>query len=352
MGRVKIMKILYIGECDSFSAQFIDRHVKEGNSISVISNHDFSKINKPKLEYKWYNYQADNINVERIFSNIKPQQVVFAGSLFGNDEWVYEHASTRYLSELLNILNLSKKYNVNKFFFLSSTEIYRNDENNLIVEDSEYGALTYKGILSKQGELLANEFSAINPLDVLILRFSDIYGYKIDERKYDFLSNIVYQLQKHEEVEINKNLILTPLHISDAVEAIFSCEGNTPSKIYNISGNTQYNAMEVAGIVKKKLNVSTSLIIRQGIKRNNNFDTKRIKSELEWSEFNNFEDFVKNMQISTDTQLDNQINVKTEKEKSNPVLIHLIANVVFFYVMASLSFLFKDPRHPKKFYFF
>jgi len=336
------MKIIYIGECDSFSAQFIDRHVKEGNSVSVVSRHDFTKINKPKLEYKWYNYHADNISVERIFSNIKPQQVVFAGSLLGDNEWSYEHASTRYLSELLNILNVSKKHSVGKFIFLSSTEIYKNNENGFINEENEYGALTYKGILSKQGEILATEFSVINPLNILILRFSDLYGYKLEEAKHDFLSDLIHELQRFDEVDINKNLKLSPLHISDAVEALFRCEGNTPSKLYNVASSTQYNAMELALIVKKKLNVSASLILQQGNTRNSNYDSKRIKSELEWSEFNNFEEVVNNMQINTTIPIENLVNEQSKKEKSSPVLIHFIENIVFFIVMASLSFLFKD----------
>lgn len=336
------MKIIYIGESDSFSAHFIDRHVKEGNSVSIISNQDFTKINKPKLEYKWYNYHADSISVDRIFSNIKPQQVVFAGSLFGVNEWSYEQSSTRYLSELLNILNLSNKHLVSKFIFLSSTEIYKNNENDLINEKSDYDALTYKGILSKQGENLATEFSVINPLNILILRFSDLYGYKLEENKHDFLSDLVHELQRFEEVDINKNLKLSPLHISDAVEALFRCEGNTPSKIYNVASSKQYNAMELALILKKKLNVSTSLILHQGKIRNSNFDSKQIKSELEWSEFNNFEEVVNNMQLSTTIANENKVHEQSKKEKSNPVLIHFIENIVFFIVMASLSFLFRN----------
>lgn len=336
------MKILYIGECDHFSAKFIDRHVKEGNSVSVISHRDFTKINKPKLDYKWYDYQAESVKVDRIFSNIKPQQVVFAGALFGNEEWAYEAASNRYLSELVNVLNLSSKYSVNKFIFLSSTEVYKENKTGPVVEQSAYGASTYKGILSTQGEILVTEYSALTPLNTLILRFSDLYGYKVEEDRKDFLSNLIHQLQSLGEIHINKNQKITPLNLSDAVEALYRCDGNTPSKVYNVAGNVQYDAMELAIAIKKKLNVSASLISQQGNNQANKIDSSLIKTEMEWGEFKNFEEFLANMSITTPVSKDDLLFEQPKVQKSDPVFLHLIENVVFFIIMASLTFLFKD----------
>lgn len=335
------MKILYIGECDSFSAQFIDRHVKEGNTVSLISHHNFTKINKPKLEYKWYSHHIESVKLERIFSNIKPQQVVFAGSLFGDMEWEYEQASNQYLSELLNVLNLSKKYGVSKFIFLSSTEVYKNIASS-VVENSDYGASTYKGILSMHGETLVTDFSNLNLLNTIILRFSDLYGYKLEEERQDFLNNYIHQIQSLSEVHINKNHKLTPLYLSDAVEALFRCEGDTPSKIYNVTGMIQYDAMEIASLIKNKLNSSVSLISHQGDKIINRFDSNRIKTELEWGEFKSFEDILSNMQIYPIVLESSHGVNQIKQEKSNPVLIHTLENIVFFIVMASLSYLFKD----------
>lgn len=335
------MKILFIGVCDSFSAQLIDRHVKEGNTVSIISHRDFAKSIKPKLEYTWYNNHADNVNIDRIFNNIKPQQVIFAGSLFGEKEWTFDATSNRYLSELLNILNLSKKYAVEKFILLSSTEIYKELKNEDVTEDSELGASTYKGILAMQGENIATEFSSMNPLNLLILRFSDLYGYKPEENKGDFLSNYIRQFQNLNEVHINTEYRFSPLHLSDAVEALYRCEGNTPSKVYNVAGSQQISEVELATEIKKKLNSSASIISHQGNRQVNKFDSKRIKSELEWSEFKNIENVIGNMQFSS-VENDAFTPKQTTKEKSDSVILRLIENIVFFIVMAGLSLVFKD----------
>ncbi len=335
------MKILYIGECDSFSAQFIDRHVKEGNSVSIISRQDFSKFNKPKLQYSWYDYSADNVTVDRIFSNIKPQQVVFAGSLFGDEEWSYDADSNRYLSELLNILNLSKKYAVDKFIFLSSTEVYKAYKDGPIGEEGDYGPSTYKGILTTQGEILVKEVGALSTLNTLILRFSDLYGYKLEEERNDFLSSLYHQLQKLDELHLNKDHNLSPLHINDAVEAVYRCEGNTPSKIYNVAGNRQVNALAVAVTLKQKLNKASSLVAVQGNAHNNEIDSKLIKTEQEWGEFYSFDEFLANLTITSPVSNETVLE-KPKKEKSNPVVLHLIENVVFFVLMATLTTLFKD----------
>lgn len=342
MGRGRNMKILFIGECDSFSAQFIDRHVKEGNSVSVIAQRDFKKINKPKLDYKWYDYRAENINVDRIFSNIKPQLVVFAGSLFGDEEWAYGEASNRYLGELLNVLNLSKKYSVDKFIFLSSTEVYKQQNIDMVTENGDYGASTYKGILSTQGELLVSEISARETLNSLILRFSDLYGYKLEEDRKDFLTNFIHQFHSLDELHINKNLKLSPLHLSDAVEALYRCDGNTPSKIYNVSGSKNADAIELAIAIKKKLGASASLITEQGNKQTNQFDSKLIKTEMEWGEFKSFEESLASIQLTTPVVKEETVAKLEKVEKLDPVFLHLIENVVFFVVVASLSTLFRN----------
>lgn len=336
------MKILFIGECDSFSAQFIDRHVKEGNSVSIIARRDFTKINKPKLQYSWYDYPADSINADRVFSNIKPQQLVFASSLLGDEEWTYESNSNRYLSELLNVLNLSAKYSVDKFILLSSTEVYKEHKSGSVTEKDEYGPSTYKGILSTQGENLVREVSALTPLNTLILRLGDLYGYKPDEERKDFLSNTIHQLQRLTELDINKNHKLTPLHINDAVEALFRCDGNTPSTIYNVAGNTQMDAMDLAIAVKKKLNASVTLLSHQGNTHANKIDTKLIKSEMEWGEFNSFEETLNEMSIITPVLTNDIVLEEPKQKKANPSLIHLIENIVFFILMATLTTMFKD----------
>ena len=335
------MKILYIGECDSLSSQLIDRHVKEGNAISIISQHDFPKSIKPKLEYTWYNNHADNVNIDRIFNNVKPQQVVFAGSLFGHKEWTYGATSNRYISELLNILNLSKKYTVEKFILLSSTEIHKELKNEDVTEDSELGASTYKGILTVQGENIATEFSSMSQLNLLILRFSDLYGYKLEENKGDFLSNYIRQFQNLNVVHINTEYCFSPLHLSDAVEALYRCEGNTPSKVYNVSGSQQISEVELATEIKKKLNSSASIISHQGNSQINKFDSTRIKSELEWSEFKDIKNVLENMQADS-VGKDGLKPGQVTKEKTDSVILRLTENIVFFIVMAGLSFIFKD----------
>jgi nucleoside-diphosphate-sugar epimerase len=336
------MKILFVGECDGFSAQFIDRQVKEGNSVSIIAHRDFTKINKPRLEYKWYDYHAESVNVDRIFSNIRPQQVVFAGSLFGDEIWTYDPASNRYLSELLNVLNLSIKYRVDKFIFLSTTEVYKEIKSGVVSEKSELRASTYKGILSTQAEALVTEVGSMNSLNTLILRFSDLYGCKPNEERRDFLSNLNLELQGLSELHINKNHKFLPLHLSDAVEALYRCEGNTPSKIYNVSGSKPIDALELANMVKKKLKVSTPLITQLGQKQANKIDSQLIKTELEWGEFKSLEETLDLMKFSEQAVTQVVLSELPKLQKADPVLLHLIENVVFFALMASLSFLFKD----------
>lgn len=336
------MKILYIGECDSFLALYIERHVKEGNSIDVISHKDFSNINKPEFEYKWHNHHVETADIDRIFINLKPNQVVFAGCLFGDQNWEYGTNSNRYLSELTNILNLSSKHSVDKFILLSSTEVYKVHTNSSVTEEYSYGAATYKGILSTNGERLVTDYGSLNALQTLILRFSDIYGYHSEEGRKDFLSNIINQLKHLDKLNINVNQKFIPLHLSDAVDALFRCNGNTPASIYNVAGNFEHNVFDIIKVLKAKLNSMTILIPQQGFFQSSTFDSSKIKKELEWSEFKNLEEFLADYEITKKEVEEISIDKKARKSKSNPYILHVLENVVFFFIMATLTTMFKD----------
>ena len=336
------MKILFIGKCDSFSATLIDKHVKEGDTVSIISDRDFGKGNKPKHDYKWYHYQAESLNVERIFSSIRPFQVVFAGSLFGAQEWNYEADSNRYLSELLNILNLSAKYRVNKFIYLSTTEVYKHQKTDLVDESQALGATSYKGLLSVQGEALVKDTGTLLSIKTLVLRFSDLYGYKPEEERNDFINSLAKQLHVLDEIHVDKNQSYAPLHVNDAVEAVFRCAGNTPSDVYNVTGSTQINAMTFAMTLKKKLQVSSSLIAEQSGVITNQFDSKLIKTQLEWGELQSLDEYLATYQYTAKPLEATKKPIETQEHKDRLVLIQIVENVLSFVVMASLSTMFKD----------
>ena len=336
------MKILLVGRGDRFSAQIIDRHVKEGHEVSIVSQQNFTALNKPKLKYSWYDHPADSMNLDRVFTNLKPQQVIFTGRLFGDEDWVYGPETTHYLGDVLNALNLSVKHRVDKFIFCSSTEVYRPNPEVVIKEDSARHPSSYKGVLLAQAEGLVEEFHDRYALTTLILRFGDVYGYHPAEHCADFFSQLVNQISQLNEVVLNVNKVVYPVHVNDAVDAVFRCNGNTPSSVYNVAGSRAVEVMSVAEALKERLGVNPTLIAEKGSKQALPVDVKRIKSEMEWSEFHTLEETIQALTLDQPTTPADRVEAKATRTPSNPVLLHLIENVVFFIAVVTLTELFKN----------
>jgi nucleoside-diphosphate-sugar epimerase len=336
------VKILFIGEGNRFSAQLMDRLVKEGNEVCLISRENFTPTNKPKLKYAWYDYPADSLSLERVFFNVKPNQVIFAGDLFGDLEWHYDAQSTRYLGELLNVLNLSVKHHIEKFIMASSTDVYALTSTEALTEHSELNPTTYKGLLLTQAEALVREFHDQHRLPIVIVRFGDLYGYPLDDHRHDFLSERIRECDQRRDVVVNSQRTYNPVHLNDAVEALFRCTGNTPSDLYNVASNQALSALSVIQAVQTKLGTSVTLITEDGPNQTRRIDAKRIKSELEWTEFHTFAEALEALSVQR-TIADQSTQSSTPSTfKINPVILHLIENVVFFGVVVALTELFKN----------
>lgn len=336
------MKILLLGRGDRFTSHIIDRIVKEGHEVSLVSHQDFSALNKPKLKYSWYDYPADSMNLDRVFTNLKPQLVIFAGRLFGDETWSYGPETTHYLGEVLNAMNLSVKHQVDKFIFCSSTEVYSPDQSKSHQEKADRNPVSYKGILTAQAEALVEEFHDRYALATLILRFGDIYGYHPAEDRNDFFSKLIDQISRLDEVVLNANKVVYPVHLNDAVDALFRCIGNTPSPVYNVAGSHAAALPAIALALKDRLGVNPTLVTEEGPKESIAVEVKRIKAEMEWSEFHTLEETI--AELTLDQPVDKAKATKSDssKPKANPVLLHLIENVVFFVAVVTLTELFKN----------
>lgn len=333
------MKTLYIGKCNSLSVAIVNRLAKEDEEIYIISEKDFIKEVKPTLKYKFYGYGSNELGLDKVFTSIRPDTVIFAGEIYTNEIWRYGKETNKYLSSLLNILNLSVKYEVKKFIYLSSKEVYSSGDS--IKKETELmNPSTYKGILCQEGENILERFQKIYSLNTVILRFDDIYGFSIQEDEEDFFSNIVNSLYLSREFNGNKNKKLKPIHVNDCADGIFRAKGLTPSTIYNVCSSTVYNEEEIANLVNESLEKQYVVRTFNGDETAYLMDNSKIKLELEWVEFYQLDKMIQKKEL----QLNKRIT-KDEKRKkitSGTSFMLSLENVIVFLFFATLTILFKN----------
>ena len=323
------LKIVYIGNCNSLASKFVDKLVKEAHDVHILSKKDFAKETKPTQSYKLYDYSGEELGVEKVFTSIKPNVVVFASSLFCSESWGHDKDSNLYLSQLINVLNLAAINEVSKFVFLSSTNVYScSDQPAYIAESIPKKPDDYKGILCSQAEDIVSNYKSLYNLEYVILRMPSIYGFSINEGEKDIISNIVNSFYTYGEYVANPSNFIIPLNIRDCVEAIFRAKDVTPSPIYNVSESEIISELSLATKLNSLLGSRFQVKETNGPLRDCKVDCSKIKSELEWVQFQNLETILANNEID--------FSKKTEKNDSkkvkfnHPTFLQTFENLVVF----------------------
>ncbi|NLB21435.1 MAG: NAD-dependent epimerase/dehydratase family protein, partial [Clostridium sp.] len=114
------MKILYVGDEDNLSNGIMERLIKEGNDIYLLTTQLSLKAKRDKIKYKYYLNNGVE-DVKNVFISVKPEVVIFVGNGYVQEIWNEEQNN---LSLLAVALEESKSSEIEKFIFFSSTEVY------------------------------------------------------------------------------------------------------------------------------------------------------------------------------------------------------------------------------------
>ena len=186
---------------------------------------------------------------------------------------------------LYNILEWSRKRDVDRFIFSSSREVYGNteeplkSENNIDLKRSEspYSATKIGG------ESLLHSYSNCYNLDIIITRLSNIYG------KYDFKDRVIpkwiYLAKNDEDLHLygrEKSLDFT--YISDCIDALESLiQISTSKTAFNIGSGKSQTLNFLAEKIIEYTDSRSSIVIedsKKGEVEKYRSDLSRIKNSL------------------------------------------------------------------------
>ena len=172
-----------------------------------------------------------------------------------------------YISQTRKMLDQCQSTNIKKFFFLSSTQVYKNVPNKILTEDIkiESSKCDEYQSLKLAIEKLFTDFSVDNSRDVITLRISNGYGYPVDSRAncwHLLVMNICKQIVEKGKVELRSNgekfLDFIPVNtICDIFNDLMDSEFKIDSGIYNLTTNNPMKIRDfiimIAQIIEKKI---------------------------------------------------------------------------------------------------
>lgn len=174
---MSLINILICGEYGAFLQKLISRLKQEQHEVFVITGRRWDTGKKIKDVFQEYNFEYTSSGVINIIHNVKPDLVLFMGALDEHFEWRSEgQQSGEYISGLTNMLIASLNAGVRRFFYCSSLEIF---EDNIEVEIKNETLPTPRLVKTRtflQGEDTCRYYHKPGVFDISIIRFCEMYG--------------------------------------------------------------------------------------------------------------------------------------------------------------------------------
>ena len=266
-------KNILITGCAGFIGFHLTKKFSEiGYNIIGIDNlNDYYDINLKKNRlskiegYKNFNFFkmdiSNKLNLESIFESNKFDIVINLAAQAGV-RYSIDNPNAYLKSNVvgfINILELCKKYQIDKLFYASSSSVYGDCLNSPFSEnDSSISPVSLYGVTKKFNEEAAYSYYNLFGLNSIGLRFFTVYGPwgRPDMALYKFVKNI----QENKEIEVYNygKHSRSFTYIDDIVESIalllnVFCKKNNFYEILNIGGDQTIELMDFINIIKLKL---------------------------------------------------------------------------------------------------
>lgn len=148
------------------------------SSLDIKENYSLTSETFENFKF-YYENLMNKERIERIFENNKVDIVVHLAAQAGVRYSIthpHEYISNN-ITAFYNIIDLSKNYKVDNFFYASSSSVYGDHEEPKLSEDlSCNNPLSLYAATKKSNEVIANAYNEIYGLSCLGMRFFTVYG--------------------------------------------------------------------------------------------------------------------------------------------------------------------------------
>ena len=240
--------------------RFLEQQGHECIVVDTLTNYGFipqdeivylAQARMRRFTSEVYDIDIRNVGMlESLFQNQQPDAVIHLAS-FPRQKVVEQDpalASEVMTTGLINLLELSKQYNIKKFVYISSSMVYGDFES-----DVNELALCYPigqyGIMKYMGEKLVEDYSRLGHFDHVIIRPSAVYGeWDVEDR---VVSKFMTKAMRGETLKVNgPDEVLDFTYVEDTAMGIVLAAtlDQANGKIYNItrSDNRLWTLKEAA----------------------------------------------------------------------------------------------------------
>ncbi len=288
-------KILITGGAGFIGSHIADRFEKESYEIIIVDNLVGGKLENIKYLKNYKFYEADIRNreeLEKIFAENEGVSYVFheaaqvSVSVSVNN--VHYDAEENVIG-LINVLDMCRKYNVEKILFASTAAAYGIPESSVSKEDSRIAPLSPYGLSKVFGENYIRMYNSLFGLNYVIFRYSNVYGPRQSAHgEAGVVSIFNDRIRADEEVFIDGDGEQTRdfIYVKDVANANYlAAVENVKNITMNVSTNEKTSINELFDTMKKYFGYKKEIHYREprvGDIRDSRLDNTLLKTNTSW----------------------------------------------------------------------
>ncbi|GKU77077.1 NAD-dependent epimerase/dehydratase family protein [Paenibacillus sp. L3-i20] len=294
------MKVLITGGYGFIGSHVADRFQKEGYDVFIIDNMSSGRKENISFKHKSYALDVENSKCEEVFRANKFDVIIHLAAQVSVTASI---SNPRLDSEsnvlgLVNMLNLSKKYNVKKFIYASSAAVYGMKAELPIVESADCSPISPYGISKWVGESYSQKWQQLYGLETIGFRFSNVYGPRQDALGEGGVISIFMNRLLNEQSLIihgDGNQTRDFIYVEDVADAIYRSSYSQLCGVYNLSTNTECTVNEVVEVMGtfQQLKPIAFSDKRSGDIDRSSLSNEKIKRDLDWSPMYSIEEGLK-----------------------------------------------------------